>query len=154
MEITSDKLNQLYQSIKPNLRKSGQDVSTDFVVPDSKIKLELHIPRDSDSATLSTVNTHHQVKVNFGFDKEFSNRNLFTALDCIFKLLPYNLRLIKNNYFVEKHIVDIGDNKIEHVRQTRLENCRMGNYPYPEGQAPTLDFSWPVQDDTLYALAV
>jgi hypothetical protein len=143
MEINNVKLNQLYQSIKPKLKQFGQDVSTDFVVPDSQIKLELHIPRDLHSATLSTVNTRHQVKVNFGFDKEFSNRNLFTALDCIFKLLPFNPRIINDTNFVEKHTVDISDNKIDHYLQSKDDKGIFRIDQYEEGKEPKLEFSFP-----------
>jgi hypothetical protein len=154
MEITSVKLNQLYQSIKPKLRKLGYDVSEEFDIPDSKIKLKLHIPRDSHSATLFTVNTHNQVKVNFGFNTEFSNRNLFTALDCIFKLLPSYTKTINNQDFEEIHQVDIGDNEIEHKRKSRDDLGIPRIYPYEKGKEPKLEFSFPDQDDTFYALAV
>jgi|GEM_PF-6598752 len=148
MKIKQEILIKPYQDIKPYLKKSEQDISKKFDVPDSKIKLNLHVPRNSKSATLSTVNTEYQVKVNFGFSTML-DRNLFTALNCIFTLLPPYPQFIQNQNFDEIHEVKILDSEIKHYRKSKDRRGIMSNYPYEKGKEPQLKFFSPKSEEAI-----
>lgn len=144
MTIPENTKSQLFDNIRQSFNDSRyQGRSQTFTANlenGRKLVLNLHRSSGTQTATLKTVNTNHEVEVTFPALVKL-DRNISTALDCIFNLLPRNISFMIDQIPVEKHKVDIEGDTIKYLRYSRLENGRMTIYPYEETKNPRLQFS-------------
>jgi hypothetical protein len=152
MTIPENTKSELFNNIRKSFNDSRyQDRPQKFTVNldnGKELVLNLHRSSGSQPAILKTVNTDHEVEVRFPVVTQL-DRNIFTALDCIFNLLPRRLSFMPDQNPVESHKVDLTGDKIEYLRYSRIENGRMIIYPYEKSKKPILQFSTPQSLETV-----
>ena len=144
----SELFNNIRQSFNDSIYQHRPQKFTANLENGKELVLNLHRSPGSQPATLKTVNTDHEVEVTFTVDVNL-DRNISTALDCIFNLVPRRLSFMIDQIPLEKHKVDITSEKIEHRRYSRIENGRMIIYPYEKSKKPILQFSTPQSLETV-----